>query len=300
MKTGFKIGGVVVILFAISYLLYHFTLGHNLGILAPRGRIAQEELTLIIIAVVTMLLVVIPVLGMSWGFAWKYRASNTHAVYRPEWSNNTGLEIIWWIIPIFIICTIGAIIALSSDELDPFRAIQANRAPMTVQVVALNWKWLFIYPEEGIATVNYLEIPVGTPINFEITADAPMNALWIPQLGGQMYAMPGMHTQLHIIADSVGDYRGSSANFSGDGFSDMHFVVHAVSPEEFAQWSSEVASTSPILNAETYSILAQPSSSHSTTSYGYVVPGLYNRIIMKYMKPHSSSVHSVPMRDMNN
>ncbi len=288
MKTGFKIVGMAMVLAGVSYVLYHLTLGHTLGVLAPQGRVAKEELTLIIISTVLMLTVVLPVVGMTLGFAWKYRASNTSSIYRPNWSNNTALEIIWWVIPILIICILGAITWASSHDLDPYRTLESNNTPITIQVVALNWKWLFIYPQEGIATVNYADIPIDTPITFQITADAPMNSFWIPQLAGQIYAMPGMQTQLNILADTIGEYHGASANFSGEGFSDMKFLVHAVSKSDYDTWVSVMQLSNNSLSSQKYFTELFPNSVMTTRAYSSIAPNLYTTIMSKYMLPQNT------------
>ncbi|MDB5187751.1 MAG: Ubiquinol oxidase subunit 2 [Candidatus Kaiserbacteria bacterium] len=283
----FALKALALLIFAVGFcgILYYFTLGHSLGILQPNGVIALQERSLIIISVVLMLLVVVPVVGLSYVIAWRYRAENTSAKYSPEWSHSVLLETVWWMIPIFIICLLAAITWVSSKELDPYRQIIDENPTMTIEVVALNWKWLFIYPKEGIATLNFVEFPKDTPVRFVITADAPMNSFWIPRLGGQIYAMPGMQTQLNLSADTIGDYRGSSANFSGNGFSDMTFVARAVSSEDYATWVTAVQNSDNSLTSSTYEALVKPSESEKIHFYSQVPSGLYDTIIMKYMMP---------------
>lgn len=288
MKTGIKIGALVLFVSGMYYLFYYLAVGQNLGVMAPKGHLATEEWMLILIATLLMLFVVLPVIGMSYLFAWRYRAENTKAIYTPEWSHSVLLETICWGIPIVIIIILGTITWTSSHELDPYKELVSTVPPITIQVIALDWKWLFIYPKEGIATVNYLEFPEHTPINFQITADAPMNSFWIPQLGGQIYAMPGMRTLLHLVADEVGNYPGSSANFSGDGFSEMKFIAHSVSRSDYDTWVVNTQHNNRELNSEEYTRLALPSTSTPISYYSHVEPTLYESVIMKYMLPPSS------------
>jgi cytochrome o ubiquinol oxidase subunit II len=205
----------------------------NLDILDPKGSVGVAERDLIATSTWAMLIVVIPVIALTLLFAWRYRASNKNAEYRPNWSHSTGIEIAVWTIPTLIILFLGVLTWTSTHELDPYRPLESSVKPINVEVVALDWKWLFIYPDLGIASVNQLAIPVGTPVNFNITSDSVMNSFFIPQLGGQIYAMAGMQTKLHLIADEAGDYAGESANFSGKGFSDMKFRAIATSPADF-------------------------------------------------------------------
>jgi cytochrome o ubiquinol oxidase subunit 2 len=226
-----------------------------MGLLNPKGTIALAEKNLLITAVGLMLIVIIPVFIMLFSFAWRYRASNTKAKYTPDWHSNVALEIIWWAVPIAIITILAVITWKSSHDLDPFKPIDSTVKPVIIEVVALDWKWLFIYPEEHIATVNYLKIPKDTPINFKITADAPMNAFWIPQLGSQVYAMPGMSAKLHLMATEVGTYKGVSSNFSGAGFSGMKFDTSVVSGEEYVKWVNTVRTVPASLTKREYAVL---------------------------------------------
>ena len=202
----------------------------NLAVLNPVGEIAAQEKSLISTAVLLMLIVVVPVIIMVFLFAWKYRASSTKAKYTPNWAHNTWLEIVWWGIPSSIIIALATITWITTHKLDPYRPLDSKEKPVEIQVVALDWKWLFFYPEYNIATVNHIQIPVGRPINFRITADAPMNSFMIPQLGGQIYAMQGMETKIHLIAEKPGEFDGYSSNYSGHGLSGMNFKVHTGKP----------------------------------------------------------------------
>ncbi|MCK9344872.1 MAG: ubiquinol oxidase subunit II [Candidatus Pacebacteria bacterium] len=258
---------------------------HNMGIFNPKGSIAASEMNLIMTAIGLMLIVVIPVFIMLATFAWRYRAGNTKAKYTPDWHENKTLEIIWWTIPGIIITILATITWTSSHTLDPFKPLDSSVKPITIQAVALDWKWLFIYPEQNIASVNLVQFPVGTPVNFQITADAPMNSFWIPQLAGQIYAMAGMSTKLHLVADEAGDYRGMSSNYSGFGFSGMKFIARATSQEEFDQWVNLVRQSPVSLSSEEYAELAQKSRENPVTYYSSVAKDLYGEIIMKFMMP---------------
>lgn len=255
----------------------------NFALLNPKGSIAHQERQLILFASLLSLVVVVPVFALLFGIIWRYRADNKKAVYKPDWDGSKTLETIWWLVPSILIVILSVVTWNSSHKLDPYKPLQSSVKPLKVQVVALDWKWLFIYPEQNIASVNFLEVPTNTPINFEITSDAPMNSLWIPQLGGQIYAMPGMSTALHLEADTVGDYRGYSANISGKGFAGMNFTTRAVERGDFDQWV-ESARRSPLaLSQDAYDKLAKPSENNKPTTYSAIQSGLYDTIVMKYM-----------------
>lgn len=263
--------------------------GHNLAVLAPAGLIASKQKTLIVITTLLGLFVVIPVFILLFTIAWKYREGNTKAKYTPDIGNNRLLEGLWWGIPATIIIILSIITWQSTHELDPYKAISSSTKALNVQVVSLQWKWLFIYPDLGVASVNYLAIPEKTPIHFEITSDAPMNSFWIPNLGGQVYAMSGMSTQLQLIADGVGIYRGSSANMSGEGFAGMTFNADSMSTAYFTQWVKTAKQSADALSDVTYAALALPSKNVQPKNYGSVVSDLYNNIMMKSMMPDNGS-----------
>lgn len=267
----------------VSAAAYVFFSSNTVAVLEPQGDIAMQQRDLIYIVTILMLIVVIPVFILTFLFAWRYRASNKTATYKPDWDSNKLYELLWWGIPLIIIAVISTIIWISSHRLDPYRPLDSSKPALEVQVVALEWKWLFVYPDQQIASVNFLQIPEDTPINFRITADAPMNSFWIPQLGGQVYAMAGMETKLHLIANSPGDYRGSSANLSGEGFAGMKFTVRATSQSEFERWVSGVKKNSGSLTFGKYKSLAEPSQNVPIVTYGKVDHDLYATIIMKYM-----------------
>lgn len=269
---------VVVGLLPILYL--HSS---DIAILNPKGTIALKQRNLLITSTLLMLIVVAPVLFLAFFVNWRYRARNTKAKYTPTWDRSPVAEVLWWGIPFAIIVVLAVITWKSSHELDPFKPLASETKPMTIQVVALQWKWLFIYPEKQIATVNFVQFPEKTPIHFEITADAPMNSLWIPQLGGQIYAMPGMKTELHLIATEMGSFNGSSANLSGQGFSGMRFIAKASSQEEFDQWAESLKASPRFLSHDEYNILAKPSENNPIASYLLKETDLFDRIVMKYM-----------------
>ena len=267
-------------------LMSFFLSGCHSGALAPKGLIAADELKLIIFSAEIMLLVVIPVILMSLWFGWRYREKN-NAKYKPEWTHSTGLEIIWWTIPIIIILILGTVTWKTTHSLDPYKPINSTVKPVVVEVVSLDWKWLFIYPDYKIATINYLNLPVNTPINFKITAASPMNSFIIPQLGGQIYAMTGMLTQLHLIANETGIYRGLATNYTGAGFSGMHFNTEVTSPEEFAEWVKKTQiSSGKLTKSEFWKKLMKKSINNPVAYFGDVEEGLFDNIIMHYMMPN--------------
>lgn len=263
--------------------------GQLISVLFPKGSVALKERNLLLIIQGIMLLVVIPVYALTFIFSWKYRAHAKKSKYDPDLEDNVIAEYIWWGLPFLIIIIIGALTWIRTYELDPYKPLTSDKKPITIQVVALQWKWLFIYPEEQIATVNFIQFPKETPVNFEITSDAPMNSFWIPQLGGQIYAMPAMKTKLHLIANEEGEYRGASANISGEGFASMHFIAKASSEDAFHEWIEKAKKSSKILNWDTYNQLVKPSADTPVTMYRLEEQDLFNGIIMKYMHPQKSS-----------
>jgi len=252
----------------------------------PKGSVGMAEKELILNATYAMLIVVVPVILLTLIFAWRYRQSNTSAEYLPKWAHSTKIEILMWLVPSLIIIYLGIMTWKSTHALDPYKPLVSVVKPITVEVVALDWKWLFIYPEYGIATVNQIEFPVGTPLNFKITSDSVMNSFFIPQLGGQIYAMAGMQTKLHLIADEAGDYAGISANFSGQGFSDMKFRAIATTPEEFEAWVAKVRASPSQLNNANYAAIAAPTEKHPVQYFSKVDANLFNSIVAKYNNGH--------------
>jgi cytochrome o ubiquinol oxidase subunit 2 len=257
----------------------------SIDILNPKGVIAAKQYNLLVFTTILGFIVVVPVFIITIAIAWRYREGNTKAAYTPNASTNRLAETIWWGIPVVLIIILSIVTWISTYDLDPHKPLASNVKPLTVQVVALDWKWLFIYPEQNIATVNLVQFPVNTPVNFEITADAPMNSFWIPQLGGQIYAMAGMTTKLNLNATENGEYKGSSANISGEGFAGMKFTAKASSQTDFDHWVTLVKKSQNHLTNDEYDKLATKSQNNPTTYYASSAEGLYDTILMKYMAP---------------
>ena len=249
------------------------------GVLDPRGPIASAELLLLLNSTAIMLVVVVPVILATLGFAWWYRASNARASRASDEGYEGRIEFVLWSIPTLIVILLGGVIWIGSHQLDPRAPIPAKDDPLRVEVVALDWKWLFIYPDQGVAAVNQLVIPVGTPVNFRLTSATVMNSFFVPQLGSQIYTMGGMTTHLNLLADNPGEYPGFSANFSGDGFSKMRFVAKAVPAGDFDTWVKEVRGRGSALDDASYAQLTKPSEALLPTTYRSVEPNLFERII---------------------
>nr|WP_224099410.1 ubiquinol oxidase subunit II [Paraburkholderia caribensis] len=258
--------------------------GCSMVLFNPKGDIGEQEKNLILIALGLMLLVVIPVIALTLYFAWRYRASNTKAKYAPTWAHSTAIEVVVWTIPCIIVATLAVLIWKTTHSLDPYKPIESDVKPVRVEVVALNWKWLFIYPDYGVASVNQLALPVNTPVDFRLTAESLMNSFFIPQLGSQVYAMSGMQTQLHLIANSAGTYAGRSSAFSGPGFSDMNFDTVVTSRGEFDAWVARAKASPQSLDVTAYDSLQQPSRKNPVTLYSNVAPGLFDGIVYQYMR----------------
>ena len=265
----------------------------HLELMNPKGSIGAQEKELILIALGLMLLVVIPVMVLTVVFAWHYRETNTKATYAPKWAHSTSIEVVVWSIPCVIVAFLAVLIWETTHSLDPYRPLQSDVEPVNVEVVALDWKWLFIYPDYGVATVNRLAIPVGTPINFRLTSSSMMNSFFIPQLGSQIYAMAGMQTQLHLVADEAGTYAGRSSAFSGQGFSDMHFDTVAMPREQFDSWLRQARAAPLTLDQATYRSLEQPSVKTPATTYASVAPGLFDSIVDRFMAGRMPALASI-------
>ena len=249
------------------------------GVLDPQGPVSSAERLILLNATGIMLVVAAPVIIMTLAFACWYRASNSRAKYRPDFDYSGRIELVVWAIPTMVVLLLAGVTWISSHQLDPGSKLESSVKPLRIQVVSLDWKWLFIYPEQRLATVNQLVVPAGTPLEFVLTSASVMNAFFIPQLGSQIYTMPGMTTRLNLLAGHPGDYPGLSSHFSGDGFSDMHFVVHAVDETAFTQWVAETRRTMPALNAKTYDTLAAPGINYGRRAYGSVEPMLYDHVL---------------------
>jgi cytochrome o ubiquinol oxidase subunit 2 len=253
--------------------------GCSEGVLDPKGPIASAERQILFNSLGIMLAIVIPTILATLGVAYWFRASNTRARYLPDFNYSGRLEVLVWSIPIMTVLLVGGVAWVGAHDLDPRKPIAPTGKPVTVQVVSLDWKWLFIYPEQGIASVNQLTIPVGTPVAFELTSSGVMNSFFVPQLGSQIYTMAGMATRVQLQADHLGKYPGLSAQFSGDGFSDMRFTVDAVPAENFAQWVDASRNTGPVLDAQAYEELVKPSQAVAPFTYRAVAPRLFTSIL---------------------
>ncbi|MDB5971713.1 MAG: cyoA [Hydrocarboniphaga sp.] len=268
--------------------------GCNAVVLHPFGDIAIQQRNLVVASTVLMLLVIVPVIVLTFVFAWRYRQSNTEAVYEPDWHHSTALELIIWSAPLLIVIALGALTWIGTHTLDPYRPLDridasrpvtADMKPLKVQVVALDWKWLFIYPDYGVATVNELAAPVDVPINFQITASTVMNSFYIPALAGQIYAMPGMETRLHAVINQAGDYEGFSANYSGAGFSGMRFRFKGMSGDDFDRWVARVKVGGSALQRDAYMQLEKPSEREPVHYFATATAGLYDKILNMCVDP---------------
>lgn len=289
-KRAFKVFASSFIAVALVGIFIFVTKGRDIPVLNPQGEIANQQYILILITVFLGVFVVVPVFILLFSIAWKYRASNKKAKYEPDMEGNKGLEILWWVIPFLIIVALAIVTYISTHALDPYKELKSDKKPVAVQVVALKWNWLFIYPESGVATLNYMNIPEKTPVNLKLTSDAPMNSFWVPALAGQVYAMSGMSTKLHIMADKVGSYNGSTANISGEGYADMRFKVNSLSEADFAMWLTKSADSSNMLTSNTYKDISNVHEHMAETTYMLMAPRLYDDIVMKYM--HSEEKHT--------
>jgi len=262
--------------------------GCGTGVLSPAGPVGVGERVILFDSVAIMLAIVVPVIVVTFAFAWWFRASNKKAVYRPEWSYSGRLELLVWSIPALVVLFLGGVAWISSHDLDPGKPLAGPTKPIEVQVVSLDWKWLFIYPDLGVASVNRLVIPAGTPVHFRLTSATVMDSFFVPQLGSQIYTMAGMATQLNLQADRPGAYRGLSAQFSGDGFSDMAFDVQAEAPAQFAAWAAQAHGAGPALDAAAYAELSKASKAVKPYTYSAVTPGLFDSIVMMTAPPPPS------------
>jgi cytochrome o ubiquinol oxidase subunit II len=257
--------------------------GCNEGVLAPHGPIAIAERQILFNSLGIMLAIVIPVILATLGVAFWFRASNRDASYRPDFVYSGRIEVLVWAIPLMTVLLVGGVAWVGAHDLDPRRPINTEVPPLRVQVVSLDWKWLFIYPDQGIASVNRLVVPVGVPISLDLTSAGVMNSFFVPQLGSQIYTMAGMTTHLQLQADTAGSYPGLSAQFSGDGFADMTFKADAVPDEKFSEWVESARATGSVLDAQTYADLAKPSKAVTPFTYKAVASDLFTGIVMPEM-----------------
>ena len=268
--------------------------GCGMVLLHPAGQVARQQSDVMIVTTLIIASIIIPVLIAIAIVAWRYRAANTQARYEPEWDHSPQIELLVWAWPMLIILAVGAISWIGTHQLDPYRpitqaapgkAVPADVQPLEVEVVSLPWKWLFFYPQYGIATVNELAAPVGRPIAFKLTSSERMDSFFIPTLAGQIYTMPGMQTQLHAVINQPGTYKGLSANYSGAGFTDMRFRFYGMEQPAFEQWVTKVRHSDATLDLAAYGHLKQPSRAEPVRYYAHFVPGLYTRILNDCVDP---------------
>lgn len=254
------------------------------AVLDPQGAIGQADKTILVDSLAIMLAIVVPTIAAILGFAWWYRSSNTKARYLPDFVYSGQLELITWAIPLLTIMLLGGVAWVGAHELDPAKPL-GSQDPLNVQVVSLDWKWLFIYPDEHVASVNRLVIPAGVPVHFDLTSASVMNAFFIPQLGSMIYTMNGMRTRLNLIADAPGTFAGLSSHYSGDGFSTMHFEVQALPAGGFSDWVNATRGSGPALTAQSYEDLAKQSLSVTPFTYRDVEPELFQKIVTQLLPP---------------
>ncbi|MDF2117076.1 ubiquinol oxidase subunit II [Roseiarcaceae bacterium H3SJ34-1] len=249
------------------------------GVLDPQGPVGAAEKLILFNALAIMLVIVVPTIAATLAFAWWFRASNSRALYRPYWAFSGTLELIVWAIPALVVIFLGGIAWFGSHALDPYRPLPGKAQPVEIEVVSLDWKWLFIYPQDGMAAVNQLVIPVGKAVHFRLTSSGVMNSFFVPQLGSQIYTMAGMTSQLSLQADRAGTYNGLSAQFSGEGFSGMRFEVRAVASDDYAAWIAGTKAAGPRLDQAAYADLAKPSKNVAPGTYREVEAGLFDSIV---------------------
>ncbi|MGY3864475.1 cytochrome o ubiquinol oxidase subunit II [Aeromonas bivalvium] len=286
----YKRGLGALLLIAVTGLLS----GCDMALMNPKGQIGLEEKSLILTALYLMLIVVIPVIIMAVVFARKYRASNTSATYAPDWAHSNKIEVVVWTVPVIIIAILAVITWKTSHELDPYKPLTSDVKPIQVDVISLDWKWLFVYPELGIASVNELAFPAHTPVNFRITSDSVMNSFFIPRLGGQIYAMAGMQTKLHLIANEAGQYDGISSSYSGAGFSGMKFKAIATQDQAgFDAWVAKVKAAPKVLTTMAeFDALAKPTQYHPVEYFSAADPVLFTKVINKFMGDMNHGSHA--------
>ena len=271
--------------------------GCNRGILDPVGPVGAAEKTILINSTAIMLAIIIPTMIATIGFAWWFRRGNTRAKYRPDWEYSGAVELVVWSIPALTIMLLGGITWIGSHDLEPSKALKSSVPPLKVEVVSLDWKWLFIYPDQGIATVNQLIVPAGTAVSFRLTSATVWNSFFVPQMGTMIYTMPRMTTRLNLQADRQGTFPGLSSHFSGDGFPGMQFQVHSLPADQFAMWAQSARGRGLALDARGYQQLSKPSAYVAPMTYGAVIPGLFDAIVANGAPPNPvpPPVHNRPV-----
>ncbi|MBV9782244.1 MAG: ubiquinol oxidase subunit II [Acidisphaera sp.] len=270
------------------------------AVLDPHGFVGRSERTILIDSLAIMLAIVIPTVCATLGFAWWFRASNSRAKYLPDWAYSGEIELVVWGIPLLTILLLGGVAWLSSHELDPANPVPSNAKPIEIQGVSLDWKWLFIYPDQHVASVNQLVVPAGVPLHFRLTSASVLNVFFVPQLGSMIYTMNGMTSTLNLIADDPGTFLGRSAHYSGDGFSDMHFEVRAVPADQFAAWVTSTRGTGQALDAGSYAQLARQSTNVAPSTYRDADPSLFGKIVSQQIPPAPGPQVGLPSVDVSN
>jgi cytochrome o ubiquinol oxidase subunit 2 len=258
----------------------------NRGIFDPVGPVAAQEKQLLINSTAIMLAIIIPTMIATVAVAWWFRRGNTKATYRPDWEYSGAVEMVVWGIPILTVMLLGGIAWIGSHDLEPSKPLKSDKPPLNVEVVSLDWKWLFIYPDQGIATVNQLVVPAGTPVSYRLTSATVWNVFWVPQMGTMIYTMPRMTTRLNLQADKPGSFTGVSGHFSGDGFPGMQFQVQSLPPDQFAMWAQGARGQGPMLDGRSYAELSKPSSYVKPMTYGAVAPALFDSIVANRVPPN--------------
>lgn len=255
---------------------------NQMPLLNPKGPIGESERFLIIVSFALMLIVVIPVIIMSLWFPWKYRAGNIKANHDPQWNSSRIVEVLVWSVPTIIVLTIAILVWIYTHKLDPYKPIDARVKPVNIEAISLDWKWLFIYPEEHIAVINQICFPVNVPLSFRITSATVMTSLFIPQLGSQIYAMAGMQTRLNLLASEPGVFDGQNQQFSGAGYSDMQFKAIATSRQEFDAWVIKARLSQDTLSMNRFHQIEKPTIADAVSFFGAIEPCLFNSIIQSY------------------
>jgi len=289
-----------------SYLMLAMTVtlvlalaGCKSGVLDPHGPVGAAQRTILLNALAIMLAIVVPTILAILGFAWWFRASNARARYFPDWAYSGRIELVVWSIPILVVLFLSGVIWIGSYELDPARPLNSNVKPLNVQVVSLDWKWLFIYPDQGVATVNELVVPARTPLHFRLTSSSVMTAFFVPQLGSMIYAMNGTTTQLHLQADQEGDFYGRASHFSGDGFPGMQFTLRAVSNDAFDAWVRRAQDAGAVLDQASYTGLAKPSANMPPATYRLAETDLFQQVATRALPPGPGPAAGKPARDVS-
>jgi cytochrome o ubiquinol oxidase subunit 2 len=295
-NLGRTLRNIFLALVAMALLIKALMFGTNVAVLSPKGFIAQEQLRLIFFTVSVLLVVAVPSICLLFFTAWKYRETNDKAIHDPNLRHSKLLVPAIWGVPTAFMLVLALVMWPATHRLAPQKAIASDAKPLTIQVVSMRWKWLFIYPEQKIATVNFVQIPTDTPVEFELTADeAPMSAFWIPNLGGMLYSMTGMVNRLNLMADTPGDYPGSSAEINGAGLAGMRFTARASSKGAFDLWVQDVKNSPDVLDKTEYDALLKPSEDNPEAFFSDYDSSLYDKVLMKYMGPSSDHMHMMNM-----